>query len=197
MTRSLIRACLARGCSNVVRGKSYCHDCQRVKDQAKRVRRPDLHNDAAERRRRAAVVADHRSLLGDWCPGWAGQPAHPSADLTADHVREVAAGGRPDGRLVVRCRSCNAARSAHLAHRALAALGAVRSSRLRPIASTAALGPPGQSPEQQSGGALGPGHEGAPDPDLPAAPVLTSGTPHDPAPAEPAITHLDDGPVVA
>ena len=26
---------------------------------------------------------------------------------------------RPDGPLVVRCRSCNAARSAHLAHRAL------------------------------------------------------------------------------
>jgi hypothetical protein len=64
-------------------------------------------------------VADHRAIVGDWCPGWERHPAHPSADLTADHVKEVGAGGRPDGHLVVRCRSCNAARSAHLAHRIL------------------------------------------------------------------------------
>ena len=116
MTRTLLRRCL--DCPTLVRGKPRCVDCQRKRDQAKRARRPDLHNDHAERERRRRVVADHRSLLGDWCPGWSGQPAHPSADLTADHVREVAAGGR----LVVRCRSCNAARSAHLARRALAAL---------------------------------------------------------------------------
>jgi hypothetical protein len=62
-------------------------------------------------------------MLSDWCPGGERQPAHPSADLTADHVREVAAGGRPDGRLVVRCRVCNSARSAHLARRLLKTLG--------------------------------------------------------------------------
>jgi hypothetical protein len=61
-------------------------------------------------------------MVGDWCPGWERQPAHLSADLTADHVREVAKGGRPDGRLMVRCRSCNAARSAHLAARVLRAM---------------------------------------------------------------------------
>jgi 5-methylcytosine-specific restriction enzyme A len=123
MTRTLLRNCVGRGRS--VRGKPRCIDCERDYQRAKRQRRPDLYNDAAERRRRAHAVADHRALVGDWCPGWAGQPAHSSADLTADHVKEVAAGGRPDGRLVVRCRSCNAARSAHLARRALAALGAV------------------------------------------------------------------------
>jgi hypothetical protein len=58
-------------------------------------------------------------MVGDWCPGWERRPAHPAADLTADHIREVAKGGDPRGRLVVRCRSCNAARSAHLAHRVL------------------------------------------------------------------------------
>jgi 5-methylcytosine-specific restriction enzyme A len=110
---------------------------------AKRARRPDL-GDARERERRRRVVADHRAIVGDWCPGWGRQPAHQSADLTADHVKEVAKGGDPRGALVVRCRSCNAARSAHLAHR-----------------------------------------------------ILTSRTPHHPSPAEPAITHLDDGPVVA
>ena len=197
MSRGLVRACL--DCRNVVRGKPRCADCQRQRDRAKQARRPDLHNDHAERERRRRVVADHRAIVGDWCPGWERRPAHPSADLTADHVKEVAKGGPPDGRLVVRCRSCNAARSAHLAHVALRALGAVPSTRLRPIASTAALEPPGQSPEQQSGGALGPGHEGAPDPDLPAAShqVLTGQQVHDPSPGEVSGTLRADGPVVA
>jgi 5-methylcytosine-specific restriction enzyme A len=118
--RDLLRPCL--GCKRPVRGKPRCSDCQRVKDLAKRARRPDLHNDHAERERRRRMVADHRAIVGDWCPGWERRPAHPSADLTADHVKEVAKGGRPDGRLVVRCRSCNGARSAHLAHLALRVL---------------------------------------------------------------------------
>jgi 5-methylcytosine-specific restriction enzyme A len=117
MTRSLLRACI--GCGRAVRGRTRCTDCQRDHDRAKAQRRPDLHNDARERERRRRVVADHRAMVGDWCPGWERQPAHLSADLTADHVREVAAGGKPDGKLVVRCRSCNAARSAHLAARIL------------------------------------------------------------------------------
>jgi 5-methylcytosine-specific restriction protein A len=117
MSRSLLRPC--RGCGTTVRGRPRCQDCQRNHDRAKAQRRPDLHNDARERERRRRVVADHRAMVGDWCPGWERQPAHLSADLTADHVKEVAAGGRPDGRLVVRCRSCNAARSAHLAARLL------------------------------------------------------------------------------
>jgi 5-methylcytosine-specific restriction enzyme A len=117
MTRTLLRACL--GCGTLVRGEPRCSDCERDYQRAKRARRPDLYNDAAERRRRAMAVHDHRALLGDWCPGWSGQPAHPSADLTADHVKEVAKGGKPEGKLVVRCRSCNAARSAHLARKLL------------------------------------------------------------------------------
>ena len=117
MTRTLLRSCL--GCPRPVRGRPRCHDCQRDHERRKVARRPDLYNDAAERRRRREAVADHRAVVGDWCPGWERRSAHPSADLTADHVREVAAGGRPDGRLVVRCRSCNGARSAHLARRAV------------------------------------------------------------------------------
>jgi 5-methylcytosine-specific restriction protein A len=117
MTRSLLRPCI--GCGKAVRGKARCRDCQATQDQAKRVRRPDLHNDARERERRRRVVADHRAIVGDWCPGWERRPAHPAADLTADHVKEVAAGGSPYGRLVVRCRGCNAARSAWLIRRFL------------------------------------------------------------------------------
>jgi len=117
MTRTLLRSCL--GCGRMVRGKPRCQDCERDYQRAKRAKRPDLYTDAAERRRRAMTVADHRALLGDWCPGWAGQPAHPSADLTADHVREVAKGGRPDGKLVVRCRACNSAKAAAVARKLL------------------------------------------------------------------------------
>ena len=118
--KTLLRPCV--GCGRSVRGRPRCQDCERDYQRAKRAKRPDLYSDAAERRRRREAVADHRAVVGDWCPGWERQPAHLSADLTADHVREVAAGGRPDGKLVVRCRSCNAARSAHLARRALAEL---------------------------------------------------------------------------
>jgi hypothetical protein len=95
MSRTLTRPCIA--CGRQVRGKARCRDCQATQDQAKRARRPDLHNDHAERRRRERVVADHRAIVGDWCPGWQGRPAHQSADLTADHVREVARGGPPGG----------------------------------------------------------------------------------------------------
>jgi 5-methylcytosine-specific restriction enzyme A len=118
--RDLLRPCL--GCGRSVRGKPRCVDCQRDQDRGKAARRPDLHSDHHERQRRARVVADHRAIVGDWCPGWERRPAHPSADLTADHVKEVARGGRPDGRLAVRCRSCNAARSAHPARRILTSL---------------------------------------------------------------------------
>jgi 5-methylcytosine-specific restriction enzyme A len=116
----MIRPCL--GCKRPVRGRPRCQDCQRVEEQAKRARRPDLYSDHAERPRRERVVADHRAVVGDWCPGWEKRPAHLSADLTADHVKEVGKGGDPRGRLVVRCRSCNAARSAHLAARVLRAM---------------------------------------------------------------------------
>ena len=111
MTRTLLRPCL--DCGHSVRGKPRCRDCQAKHEQAKSAHRPDLRR-AAETKRRREAVADHRLTVGDWCPGWERQGAHPSADLTADHVTEVAAGGREDGPLVVRCRSCNAARSANV-----------------------------------------------------------------------------------
>jgi 5-methylcytosine-specific restriction enzyme A len=114
MTRTLLRRCL--DCGTSVRGKSRCVDCQRDRDRARRARRPDL-DDHRERERRRRLVADHRARIGDWCPGVPElrRGAHPSADLTADHVIEVAAGGLASGPLVVRCRSCNSARSAWLA----------------------------------------------------------------------------------
>jgi 5-methylcytosine-specific restriction protein A len=66
---------------------------------------------AGERRRRAATVDAWKAAYGDWCPGWA-RAGHSSADLTADHLVAVAAGGRQAGPLQVLCRSCNGAKAA-------------------------------------------------------------------------------------
>jgi hypothetical protein len=71
-----------------------------------------------ERRRRA--VADHRATVGDWCPGMEDHPAHPSADLVADHVIEVAVNGLETGPLRVLCRQENGRRSARVLSRMLA-----------------------------------------------------------------------------
>jgi 5-methylcytosine-specific restriction protein A len=118
---TLRRACL--GCGRIVRGASRCPPCQAERDRAKRARRPELDRYVEQQRRRRAV-AHHRATVGDWCPGVPelGRPAHPAANLSADHVVEVAAGGREDGPLVVRCVPCNSARSANVTRRALAEL---------------------------------------------------------------------------
>jgi hypothetical protein len=105
MTSTLRRACL--DCGKAVRGKPRCHDCQARLDQAKHARRPDMRT-YAETQRRRRLVADHRARVGDWCPGLEDHPAHPSADLVADHVVEVAVSGLETGPL----RCCAAPRTA-------------------------------------------------------------------------------------
>jgi 5-methylcytosine-specific restriction protein A len=111
MTRTLTRPCL--DCAKPVRGKTRCRDCQTAHERSKRAKRPDLNN-RRERERRRRLVAEHRATIGDWCPGLEDHPAHPSADLVADHVVEVAIGGLATGPLRVLCRSENSRRSANL-----------------------------------------------------------------------------------
>lgn len=111
MTSTLLRPCL--DCGKAVRGKPRCRDCQANRDRAKHARRPDMRTHAETERRRR-LVADHRATIGDWCPGLADHPAHPSVDLVADHVVEVAAGGPEAGPLRVLCRAENGRRSARV-----------------------------------------------------------------------------------
>jgi hypothetical protein len=113
MTRTLLRPCL--DCGRSVRGRTRCADCHAIHERGKRARRPDLYADHAERERRRKLVASHRATVGDWCPGLGDHPAHPCADLVADHIVEVAAGGPASGPLRVLCRSENSRRSAWLA----------------------------------------------------------------------------------
>ena len=111
MTSTLLRPCL--DCGRSVRGRPRCRDCEADRERAKAAKRP-ARKTYSETERRRRLLADHRAQVGDWCPGLEDHPAHPSADLVADHVVEVAAGGAEDGPLVVRCRSCNTARSANI-----------------------------------------------------------------------------------
>jgi hypothetical protein len=113
---ALKRTCLR--CGRLVRG--VCGPCATNRERAKTAKRPERKRNAAIISNRE-LVADHRATVGDWCPGLPGdatRPAHLSADLVADHVREVALGGREDGVRVVRCRSCNSTRSANIIRQA-------------------------------------------------------------------------------
>jgi 5-methylcytosine-specific restriction protein A len=116
MSRTLHRACL--DCGKQVRGKPRCSGCTAKRDRAKAAKRPDMRTHTETERRRR-LVADHRATVGDWCPGLEDHPAHPSADLVADHVVEVAISGLETGPLRVLCRSDNGRRSARILERAL------------------------------------------------------------------------------
>jgi 5-methylcytosine-specific restriction enzyme A len=109
--KTLNRPCL--DCGKQVRGKPRCGSCTAKQERAKAAKRPGRKT-YSETERRRRVVAEHRATIGDWCPGLPGHPAHPSADLVADHVVEVAAGGLESGPLRVLCRSENSRRSANL-----------------------------------------------------------------------------------
>jgi hypothetical protein len=114
---TLLRPCL--DCGKPVRGKPRCRDCQANQDRAKAAKRPDMRTyHETERRRR--LVASHRADVGDWCPGLEDHPAHPCADLVADHVIEVAISGLETGPLRVLCRQENGRRSARVLSRMLA-----------------------------------------------------------------------------
>lgn len=88
-----------------------CIDCRAI-TQASRCpacrRRHKARRNADAPAARAAVRA-HIAEHGPICPGWQ-RLAHPSTDLTADHLVAFADGGTlADGHQVL-CRSCNASR---------------------------------------------------------------------------------------
>lgn len=93
---------------------SRCPACattvETERTRRKRQRRPQAT--ASETRRRAAAVADWVAVRGWVCPGWQ-CPAHPSTDLTADHVIPYAVSGTEDGPLTVLCRPCNGRKQAN------------------------------------------------------------------------------------
>ena len=108
-----VRPCLACG---VLTDHTRCPACAR---QYARAHASPHHNPARDPR---AVRRLHRRVVREWmlahgpvCPGWQ-REAHPSYDLTADHVVPLAAGGRDTlDNLAILCRSCNGRKAASVA----------------------------------------------------------------------------------
>lgn len=92
-------------CGTLTSG-TRCPIHQANRERGRKQRPTNTTRDWAERQRRAFAVTAHRQVNGNWCPGY-GVQAHPSSDLTADHVVSINAGGDPNGPLQVLCRSCN------------------------------------------------------------------------------------------
>jgi 5-methylcytosine-specific restriction protein A len=187
---ALRRACL--DCGKLGRWRHRCPRCEALRERAKVAARPDRKTYAETRRRREAVAA-HRATVGDWCPGVPelGRPAHPAANLSADHAVEVAAGGPESGPLVVRCVPCNSARSANVR---------------RPLMAVAATTPAQPNARLHSAATAGRSESGARSCPGPSAPpgYCLGDCPGCPQAAMDAMgrsrghpTPLDDGPVVA
>lgn len=97
--------CAAAGCGHLVVGVTFCPQHKREAVRRKAPSPTSRLRDRAERRRRSDTVARWVAEHGWVCPG-VRRPAHPSRDLTAEHVVAVTNGGLR-GPLIVLCRSCN------------------------------------------------------------------------------------------
>lgn len=80
--------------------------CPRCAGGHRRARRNPIYDQRAWRVRRVTDLQAHRQRYGNWCPGY-GVPAHPSSDLTLDHIIP----GSLEGGTQVLCRGCNTRKS--------------------------------------------------------------------------------------
>jgi 5-methylcytosine-specific restriction enzyme A len=92
------------------RGTTRCPKCKQQREQIATARRPTRRS-YAEQERRKRAVAEWVELNGWVCPGFE-TPPHPSLDLTADHIVEVAVNRNEGGELQVLCQACNTRKSA-------------------------------------------------------------------------------------
>lgn len=101
--------CNEAGCPEVTRGQ-WCPEHQPARTDAGATYR----SSSTWQRIRRQVLDEHRDEHGNWCPGDDDHAAHPSSDLTVDHVDPLATtGGRDTGRYRVVCRSANSRRQAN------------------------------------------------------------------------------------
>lgn len=108
-----LRPCL--NCGVLHRNTSRCDSCQAAWDTAHERRRGSSTARGygyGWRKLAAQVMAEHQRNWPGWCPGWQ-RAAHPSDDLTVDHIVPKALGGKDTrDNAQVLCRPCNAAKAA-------------------------------------------------------------------------------------
>ena len=99
------RPCLI--CKRLTRNPSRCDACPVTDRERRRGNSTQRGYGSRWSRLSKAVLAEHRSYYGDWCPGWR-IDGHISNDLTVDHIIAKASGGTDDrANLAVLCRACN------------------------------------------------------------------------------------------
>lgn len=107
------RPCLE--CARLTTNPSRCDEHQAAWQRRQDQRRGSAAQrgyDVTWRRNVARALATHRSQYGDWCPGYR-VPAHPSTDLTGDHITPLARGGTNDpANIQILCRPCNSRKHA-------------------------------------------------------------------------------------
>lgn len=90
--------------------------CEDHRHQRHSTRRNPVYDDPRWHALRKAVLAQHRLLWGELCPGWGEQPhlATSSNPLSVDHVKPLNAGGAPFARsnTQVLCVRCNGRKDA-------------------------------------------------------------------------------------
>jgi 5-methylcytosine-specific restriction endonuclease McrA len=112
------RACLGlpgKPCGTPYTGTgSRCEACRLVVDRIRDARNRPTDRTWRWHKFSRRILSEHRRNVGPWCPGAADldHDAHPSFDLTLDHIVPLAAGGAEFDRANVRplCRSANSAR---------------------------------------------------------------------------------------
>ena len=99
--------------------KFFCYVCEEISDQRKcpahRGKKKDTRRKKsvsyAQRKYRKTAVDNYKKIYGNVCQGYR-RKAHPSNDLTADHIVATARGGDEFGSLQIYCRSCNSSKQA-------------------------------------------------------------------------------------
>ena len=107
------RPCL--DCGKLTANASRCDDHQAAWQAAQDRRRGSASSrgyGSTWRRTAAQIIQHHKTIYGNWCPGYK-VAGHPADDLTVDHiVPKVRGGTDAASNLRVLCRPCNSRKAA-------------------------------------------------------------------------------------
>lgn len=101
-------------CQRLTNRSGRCPTCTRQHNHDRNAQRRDSgHTSPAWQRTSRDTLTTWRAEHGDWCPGDEHHPAHPTTDLTVDHIHPISKGGSltNQANLRVVCRSANSSKA--------------------------------------------------------------------------------------